>query len=727
MRWLGLCLIITLLSQRAVAQAVLADEPRLKQNITLWLKMEPLRDVLRTVSRQTGVSLRCQDAIQHEKVSIFVENRSAYEILTQLASLFRYAWRKDDDAYVLYVPNETRQQEESVLRAAREARKQALQDVIRFAREIIKNPPNGRQDFSGPPREDAPPEEWNRWLVYQHSPWLALQQHAQPQASETKQWLTEMPVLLALLAQMPPQVERALLNGQLVGFSTRPASGVHRMPDAIAAPSHLRGYEIRREIGEDGRENVYSAPSRNNPDLWGVWIRFPKRGNFIEYDFMSLRASEQFTGTEQVIQSQPDLWRHAGYLTFHITPYVRDHPWVAQWRAWATPPKEWESRIPERALTQRNDRPKPAFDYDEPTRLSTRVVNGADLLEWFAWRTRMPVIAESFRTDIFRTRSVDHVEQQSPRDILQVLAFNSWIRIDESGYVLYRVQWYWGKRLVELPEDWLRPLERRFAEQRWLDLEDYITLAGRMNELQANYYEQVQGPVVSATSYITVRFPFSTLVQNLRGLRFLASLSALQRRRLLSGEWMPVSTLMLPQRQRFQEALEERFPPPERLLVIDFPYQFTDRRRMDALGSARVTSTANLQPVDAPAFRLQFYPERPLQYELLSASGLISSFYPRFDEDYAGLGRASEPSESPQTEWEQWQLRYLLDLFKQQPDARLHLVHTQGYTLELQAPPAQRKTYYIFQRRSAPVDVRTLEAKLKSEEKPDEDTQAEKP
>jgi hypothetical protein len=48
----------------------------------------------------------------------------------------------------------------------------------------------------------------------------------------------------------------------------------------------------------------------------------------------------------------------------------------------------------------------------------------------------------------------------------------------------------------------------------------------------------------------------------------------------------------------------------------------------------------------------------------------------------------------------------------------LYLVHTQGYTLELQAPPARRKTYYIFQQRAEPVDVRTLEAKLKEVEKP---------
>ena len=62
MRWLGLCLCILLAVQSALAQTTLADEPRLQPRITLWLKMEPLRDVLRAASRQTGIPLRCQQA-----------------------------------------------------------------------------------------------------------------------------------------------------------------------------------------------------------------------------------------------------------------------------------------------------------------------------------------------------------------------------------------------------------------------------------------------------------------------------------------------------------------------------------------------------------------------------------------------------------------------------------------------------------------------------------------
>jgi hypothetical protein len=188
---------------------------------------------------------------------------------------------------------------------------------------------------------------------------------------------------------------------------------------------------------------------------------------------------------------------------------------------------------------------------------------------------------------------------------------SAWVRVDESGYVLRRVELYWGWRLVELPEDWLRPLEQRFAQQRWLDLEDYVALAGRMTEAQVDYYKRDStSSLWKFPIWLTMRFPWETLTQSLRGLRFLASLSATQRRQLRSGDWIPVSTLTLPQRQRFQEALEDDFPPPEQLLRIDFPYRWDDLATA-ALGWSERSRPQSCPPVDTTAFRLKLIPSIP--------------------------------------------------------------------------------------------------------------------
>jgi hypothetical protein len=348
-------------------------------------------------------------------------------------------------------------------------------------------------------------------------------------------------------------------------------------------------------------------------------------------------------------------------------------------------------------------------------------------MEWFAWSTRLPVIAESFRIDNLHRSEVD---LNAPRSVLHALSQQSWLRIDESGYVLRRVQWYWGKRLVELPEDWLRPLEQRFAQKRWLDLDDYITLAARLTERQASYYEALNsGYVIYDRLNPAIRFPFVTVIHNLRGLRFLAALSASQRQRLLRGEWIPTETLTLPQRQRFEEALGERFPPPERLMVINFPYRFIDDARMQALGSAPQTSTADLPPVERAAFRLEFAPEKPLRYEIRRPSGATAYLSPsdvRIQIPDSG-DLPPDFAEEIRTTLRRLFAELLLKWLNEEPGSQLYLARTQGYTLELQAPPARRKTYYIFQRRAEPVDVRTLEAKLKELEKSDEGTQANRP
>jgi hypothetical protein len=305
--------------------------------------------------------------------------------------------------------------------------------------------------------------------------------------------------------------------------------GVYPLPESIIASHHMRGYEWDEATNQ-------TRAVQQNPPYWGLWIRLPKRGNYLEYEMVWFSRDLYSSGNRS--PSELELNRELRQFVFYTVPYVRDHPWLAQWRAWATPQKAWEPRIPERALTERNDRAKPQFpSYVLDRDYSNNLVNSADLLEWFAWSTRLPVISESFRTDSAWLRELN---LKAPRNVLRELSEGAWVRVDESGYVLRRVELYWAWRLVELPEDWLRPLEQRFAQQRWLDLEDYVTLAGRMTEAQVDYYKRDSASSLwTYPIWLTVRFPWETLTQSLRGLRFLASLSATQRRQLLSGDWIP--------------------------------------------------------------------------------------------------------------------------------------------------------------------------------------------
>lgn len=243
---------VLLLGCSAWTQVNLADEPKLKTNLTLWVKLEPLRDVLREVSQRTGVPLRCQDAIQHEKVSIFVENRPAHEILTQLSGLLRYAWRtRAEGGYMLYVPDETRLQEERFLNAARAARRQAVQDLINAARGLVQ--PHLQEDDkdSAQRRSEAQtPYAIQREAAARFKPWLAIREGATQEQGMT---FSSEATVLALLANLPPGAKDALLNGKLVGFSTRPAAGVYPFPQQVLLPTYLRDLlPSRQEHNEEG-------------------------------------------------------------------------------------------------------------------------------------------------------------------------------------------------------------------------------------------------------------------------------------------------------------------------------------------------------------------------------------------------------------------------------------------------------------------------------------------
>lgn len=225
----------------------LENETLLQRRITVWLKMEPMRDALRQISRQTGISLRCIDAIAEEKVAIFVEDRPAHEILTQLAKLFRYEWRKHEGGgYILYVPDETRLQEEKIANAIREARRQALRDLVQAAREIRKlsfeqRAEERRKLYESRSELSTPQHEARRTALIGMTPYKPYQRSPEGEWVEVEEYefSTEYAVYQCLVA-MPDRAVEALLDGQTIGFSTKPGAGILALSDDALLPNWMR-------------------------------------------------------------------------------------------------------------------------------------------------------------------------------------------------------------------------------------------------------------------------------------------------------------------------------------------------------------------------------------------------------------------------------------------------------------------------------------------------------
>ncbi|MCS6918826.1 MAG: hypothetical protein NZM28_03570 [Fimbriimonadales bacterium] len=557
-----LCVISVLLTLSAIlAQpAPLESDALLQRRITVWLKMEPMRDALRQIGKQTGVTLRCIDAIAEEKVAIFVEDRPAHEILSQLAKVFRYEWRTHEDGgYMLYVPDETRLQEEKLENALREARRQALRDLVRTAREIRPMSRQQREHERSELRaryDSLSPSERTRLAVLRSmAPISIWRQNASGELEPAEEpYYADSYCVYHCLATLPDQAADALLKGALIGFSTKPPSGVFALPDDALLPNHMRD---ERTVQRNGDWYIQASP--HNPEFSGVWLRVAPSLDAIEYLMVSVPKYESFGDEGSALRY---LDTDEGAIRLLLEPYLRstNELW-AFWDNWATPLQKLQETLPER-VPPRDDRPKPTLpNYRRGYHFTNSDLTLADGLELLAWATRRPLISDAFRAATF------YYDSSAPREAIVELSNSLWMRADESGYLLARHKYYWSYRRHELPESWLRPLEQKYAQHEQLELDDYIALAGKLTDAQAEFLIQQR----HWREFPLTRFEFEPLVGCLPALRFLASLNAAQRQQIASGQWLPRRRLSSIQQRRFQEAIGERFPPPPQLFREPFP------------------------------------------------------------------------------------------------------------------------------------------------------------
>ncbi|MCX7994056.1 MAG: hypothetical protein N2651_10365 [Fimbriimonadales bacterium] len=645
MLWRWLCVVVALLhlSVGSAQSANLSGDPLLQRRITVWLKMEPLREALQQVGRKTGISLRCQDAIAGEKVAIFVEDRPAHEILIQLAKLFRYEWRKHEDGgYILYIPDETRLQEEKLANAAREVRHRALRELVRAAREIrqLSLEQRGKEwNALWEKRDSLTPEQETRLSVlYGMTPTRPMRRTPEDEWVETDElFFSDQYTLYHCLASLPDRAVDALINGHTIGLSTKPVPGVFALGRDALLPNWMRDRKWfeKETASEESSDRFTEQTAPYNPEFAGVWLRVGSRLNMIEYQLVSLSASE-FTYDGQSNTSR-SLTRHEYALAFNVVPYLSDQPLWRFWTAWAMSEEQLLEAFPER-VPPRNDRPAPRSpEYVSSDAVRSPQVTTVDVLEQIAWVTRRPVISDAFR---FRRLYGESAYQTAPRPALARLTRFCWLRVDESGYLLVRHQHYWALRKYELSEALLRPLEQKYEQQGWLTLDDYVALAGKLTEAQVEFL--IQGR--HFFMHPLTRFEFEPLIACLPALRFLASLNAAQRQQLASGQWLLRRRLNPTQQRRFNEALGDQFPPAQQLFSEPLPEDTLDATEellnlyytqwgYEYFGVSEDSDSQFANMPQEPAVRLFIVPEERRPFIQTAHGYISSSFHGEIDKD----------------------------------------------------------------------------------------------
>ena len=548
---------------QATAQpADLSQDPLLQRRITVWLKMEPLRDALRTIGKQTGVALRCQDAIADEKVAIFVRERPAHEILTQLAGALRYAWRKDEDAYVLYVPDETRQAEEKAASEVYDHRYITLRERIFAARELAALPEARRIELCKKFFRSPPPEEYflkPRWreLLSSMTPVNETREVIDPSTGDRFTEETGVSsyrpegIAWMCLASLPLYEIDALARGEWIGFSTKPAEGVYRLPQTVRLPANLRNGTI-----DTTKKPPDFRATPENPEFVCLWIRYCPFAEGFAFRIASVckRSLIDAEGVSDSVQlclvDEFISWGKDDRLELESLNY---------WEQWQTPIEALITILQARSpLTGQPPSPPEYLPFYRFTR-SIQYYTATDWLEQLAWLTGTPVVADAFRA----TWAIDLERRDHVENLLKELSYFLWLRWDESGYLLGRHRLYWERRRTEMPEAWLRPLEEKHR-QRTLELWDYVELAGKMTQPQMDSLYFSPAPM-------STRFDLAPLRECLPALRFLASLNTSQRQTVASGEWLPRSQLSSRQQQRFAEALGDIFPSLQQLFREPIP------------------------------------------------------------------------------------------------------------------------------------------------------------
>jgi len=600
--WLSSALLL------AVAQETVLTDDALHKPITVWQRLASLAEVLDGIRKQTGVPLRCQDALRETKLAVYVQNRPAREVLEQVASLFGWRWRRDEDgSYVLYLPDETRRALERALRDDRAATERALREVVQVAREWLRMPPDARAEamarFPEPKyypgdtpysvilmeqaaiRRQMTLEQRIKSLVAHYlSKYSPQGEPPKPKRDAFFAGDTEGSLLHCLSEAGDAAVDR-LLAGHTLGFSTRPTPDVSPLPPRVLLPSHMRlSYLDDPSMFQfDAESGTYTETQNpSNPELGGLWVRLSAWGDALEYEFVALSVSEWEGKTRKYLNREND------WLPLPNEDYLAETETWRQWESWATPIEEWNERLKERKPL---DRPKPVLNRDEP-------LLSAYALEWVAWHTGYPVISDASRyVPAWYPEQLDN-----PSALLNLLSNDLWLRFDPSGYLLARHKRFWMLNRFEIPERLVRPLEAKWLAWQWLSLDDYATLAAAITDEQARGFTRVRR---RGRTQFWAAFDNDALYYELPALQFWASLSASQRQQALSGEWIPEGALTLPQRKLFRAALYRDFPPPEQLLR-DLPDDYDVGLYVPAMDDSVPSrrGEALQQSPDTPAFRV---------------------------------------------------------------------------------------------------------------------------
>ncbi len=110
--------------------AALRAEPKLSAAISLAEKDRPLGDLLPEIEKRLNVKLSAAAETADDKVTLYVKNQPAAEVLDGIAKQFDFQWRKTGDRYELWQDLQTRNREAAQRRSTAERQFAAIRVMM---------------------------------------------------------------------------------------------------------------------------------------------------------------------------------------------------------------------------------------------------------------------------------------------------------------------------------------------------------------------------------------------------------------------------------------------------------------------------------------------------------------------------------------------------------------------------------------------------------------------
>ena len=389
----------------------LPSDARLDRHLAIEARIEPLPDLLATMSRACGATLTVERKMMGLKATVLVAARPVRRTMGDLASVFDADWTPVEGGYRLEMSVPKRNLLERYLDAERKAQREATERKWRSAAAIAKN------DWASIPGLLQASMTALSGFTTNQDPGFA-EAHARYEALDAVSRNGSNFLLGRMLMGFSDRDWTALWEGRAYYASSIAKGGIPKLPDdsvAIVAPMNHR---------EPGTPlTPVRAFFRYDLDLGSA-------GYAVNYDGGSMlaRPGTGWGGEDESLYK---------------------HPFRRAQDAWATP--RAESKAPEL------DRPLKRVDRT-PSPWEGPWANDSDTLEVLHRQSGLDIVAEASRRASHRAPGP--FAEATVREALENWSFAGDTRV-EGGALLYRPFAFWNRRPTEPPEAAMRRWEAR--------------------------------------------------------------------------------------------------------------------------------------------------------------------------------------------------------------------------------------------------------------------------